>query len=73
MYVLFEYLTYMVVVSVLGLVLFGATALGLAAKEGATKLREEVAEKLPQLAARLSPGHLADFKNFCRAHHAHRS
>lgn len=64
MYVLLEYLTYLAVVSVVGLALFGATALGLAAKEEAAKLKQQTSAKLPRIATRLSLGHLADLADW---------
>ncbi len=62
MYVILEYLTYLAIVSFLGLILFGASVLGLVVKTGASKLADETALKIPQIASRLSSGDAADIK-----------
>lgn len=59
MYVILEYLTYVLVVSFFGLVLFGAAVLGLVAKTGAAKLADQAANKIPQIASRLSSRQIA--------------
>jgi hypothetical protein len=63
MYVIVEYLVYLGVVFFLGLILFGATVIGLVAKTGASRLAAEAANRLPKIASHLSPHHLANLKN----------
>jgi hypothetical protein len=53
-FILLEYLTYLALASVLGLVLFAAAVLILVTRKGARKLWEQAAARIPQLAARLS-------------------
>ena len=62
MYVILEYLTYLAVVSFLGLVLFGATVLGMVVKTGASKLADETALKIPQIVSRFSSDEAPDLK-----------
>jgi hypothetical protein len=62
MYGIMEYLVLLAIVSVFGLVLFGAAVVGLVAKTGATKLAAQAAEKLPRVAAHLSPRQLTAFR-----------
>jgi hypothetical protein len=62
MYVVAEYLVSLAIVTVIGLVLFGAAVVGLVAKAGAARVAAEAAEKLPRIAAHLSPRQLPDLK-----------
>ena len=55
MYVIMEYLTWLAIVSLLGLVLFGASLLGLAVKTGVSKLTDQAALKVPQVISQLTP------------------
>jgi choline dehydrogenase-like flavoprotein len=54
MYVIMEYLTCLAFVSLLGLVLFGASVLGLVVKTGVSKLADETALKVPLVTSRLT-------------------
>lgn len=60
MYVILEYLTYLAVVFFLGLVLFGASVLGLVVKTGASKLADETALKIPPIVSRFTSDNVAD-------------
>jgi hypothetical protein len=54
MYVIMEYLTWLAILSLLGLALFGASVLGLLVKTGVSKLSDQAALKLPQVVSRLT-------------------
>jgi hypothetical protein len=63
MYVLLEYLTYLAVVSFLGLVLFGTAVLGLVVKTGASKLADQAAGKIPQIVSRIPSRDATDIRD----------
>ncbi len=62
MYVIMEYFTYLAIVSLLGLILFGASVLGLVVKTGLSKLAGETALKVPQIISRLTSEDAAGLK-----------
>jgi hypothetical protein len=70
MYVVEEYLACLAVIAFFAMVLFGAAVLGLVVKTGASLLADQAAAKIPQIASRISPREIPDFKKDHSNQHA---
>lgn len=70
-FIFLEYLTYLGLASVLGLVLFTVAVLILVTRRGAQKLWEQASVRIPQMAARLSLRHGLALRNGNRPAHSH--